>query len=150
VESKLDVIHRAPPVGTLLRSLLTALLAAGLLFAVACGAGDSEPDPFSGTWRSVDAGEDGGSVIIARDAQGYRLALVAGGTSSGWWRPLSREGDTLTGSWPLSASDDATGPTTWNVSIVLDGDRLRFSDDSVRDVLVKVSDATEAPDAPSD
>lgn len=138
-------MRRAPRSRARVFLLFGAVVAAVVVLALGCG-GESEPDPFSGTWRSESAADEDGSLVIARDGEGYRMALVSGDTSSGWWRPLSRDGDTLSGSWSI-ASPDGDESTIWKVSLVLDGKRLLFSDGAVRDEFVRVSDSTQAPAA---
>jgi hypothetical protein len=125
------------------KALLAALVVVCLSLVLSCGSGD----PFVGSWKEASKKSDARDLVIARTGQGYRVAFLSGGSGSSWW-PLTRDGDTLNGSWKVTVPEGTSAPTV-GIKIVRDGGRLLLTDNLLRDFpLTRVSDRTDAPSPP--
>ena len=122
------------------KTILAVLVLVGLLYLAGCGSGD----PFAGSWRYAEGSGDV-RLVIAKADDGYRVATVGGGHSSGALL-LTRDGDTLSGSWPVKQPDGTTTGPTITMKVVRDGERLLLTDNVLHDLpLTKASDETAIP-----
>ena len=122
------------------KTVLTLLVLVGLLYVAGCGGGD----PFVGSWRDAEGSGDT-RLVIAKASDGYRVAMVADGYSSGALL-LTRDGDTLSGSWPVMEPDGTTTGIVITMKVVRDSDRLLLTDGVLHDFpLTKASGETTIP-----
>jgi len=117
------------------------LLLAWLLLA-GCGG-----DPFAGSWATTGTKDQGRDLVIAKTAEGYQAAFLVGDDSTGWL-PLKQNGDTLKGTWHVSAAEGSKASTAW-LSLTYEDGALVYRDSTLSDTMpwrfTRVSDKTTAP-----
>ena len=123
------------------RSELVLLLLAWLLLAGCAG------DRFAGSWATTGTKDHGRDLVIAKTAEGYQAAFLVGDDSTGWL-PLKQNGDTLKGTWHVSATDGSKASTAW-LSLTYEDGTLVYRDSTFSATMpwrfTRVNDKTTAP-----